>query len=70
MPIHEKVKKPYVLRFGLLLCIVMLKAGPQDLVVPEIREFSHRPSDAAMLFLIGRQRCQLPIAHRRDIGGV
>lgn len=53
-----------------MLYIVMLKVGPQDLVAPEIREFSHRPRDVAMLFLIGKQRCQLPTAHRRDIGGV
>ena len=30
-------------RFGLLLSIVMLSVGPQDLVVPEMRESSHTP---------------------------
>jgi hypothetical protein len=32
-----------VLRFGHLLCIGMLSMGPQDLVVPEMRESARRP---------------------------
>ena len=35
----------FVLRFGLLLCIIMLRAGPLDLVVLEMRESQVTPWD-------------------------
>ena len=41
--LKQMVNAGDILRFGLLLCIVMLSVGPQDLVVPEMRESSHTP---------------------------
>ena len=53
----------------LLLCIVMLGVGHQDLVVPETKNLHVEPSDTMWpcpkLFLIGKQRCQQPIVGQK-----
>ena len=41
--LKQMVNTGDILRFGLLLSIVMLSVGPQDLVVSEMRESSHTP---------------------------
>jgi hypothetical protein len=66
----QRTKKPTLLRFGLLLCIVMLNTG---LVAPRDKRLCPYTSDAIITLpdnvsLIGEIRCLPPVAgQKRDM---
>lgn len=41
--LHHLSEENQVLGVGLVLCILMLKSEPQDLITTQTREFSHTP---------------------------